>query len=220
MEQEVISIYRDRFRILLILYYFSEGYHHESIPDAVRLFKGEIKIQKIDFLLRNPDYLAYELMELMKEDDTIDRQEIQQIVKIIFATHEPVIRKEEMKKLFFGAYEDIDNIISFLCSINFLRFESSRRVDGKVDEKRYYLTKYAIEKIEKNLKTLNSLQWYFERCEIIKRFFGDMTGTELKVRQYKHSEYSNTLLREYIASITEKTKEKYKQEFGETLDGI
>lgn len=61
-ENEKIWSYKNRLRIFLILYVFSEPHTDEELPDARKIFQSEQRIQKIDFLLRNPDYLCYELL--------------------------------------------------------------------------------------------------------------------------------------------------------------
>src|SRR5690554_4342884 len=99
-----IRNYKDRLRILFILYFFGESVDDPSKPNAVRVFKTETRIQKIDFLIRNPDYLAYELLTIAKTDSTL-MQEIKGIVKHIFDQQEPVLRRMEMERFFFGAFE-------------------------------------------------------------------------------------------------------------------
>ena len=64
-----------------------------------------MNIQKLDFLLRNPDYFAYELLHYARENQT-QKDEVKQLVKEIFNSNEPELRRLEMEKFFFGAYED------------------------------------------------------------------------------------------------------------------
>ena len=216
-EIQDFRIYQDRIRILLIIYYFSDDYDATDNKGFVKVFKSEVKIQAIDFLIRYPDYLAYELLNLLISDGKLEKEQIKEVVKEIFTTNEPIIRNIEMEKFFFGAYEDIDDIIAFLVSISFIHFESKKRSDGRIGEKYYYLTKLGVDKIEKELKPYESLQWYFTRCQLIKTFFGDESGSNLKALQYNHKEYKDTALKEYIPMIVDKTKNMYKDIFGEDL---
>lgn len=211
-----IRKYRDRLRILLIIYYFSENYSDSENIKLVKLLKDEVKIQKIDFLIRYPDYLAYELLEIVSEEKA-NSLDIKNIVIQIFKSEEPTIRKDEMEKFFFGAWESIDDVIAFLHSINFIEFESKRYVDGKIGQKYYYLTQMALDKIDNNLFSNDSLKWYFNRCELIKKYFGDLTGKELRVNQYKHQEYKTTPFKEYIKGIEYKVKKKYNELYKEEL---
>jgi len=217
IEELTIRFYKDRFRVLLILYFFGYELQPNERKGYAKAFKSEVKIQALDFLIRNPDYLAYELLALAESDPEINKDEVKKIVKKIFGDNEPTIRRMEMERFFYGAYEDIDNIISFLKSINFIDFDSKRRTDGTVASKIYYVSEAAIEKIEKGLKNMPSIQWYFDRCVLIKRFFGDTLGSDLKISQYKVEEYKNTLYKTYISSITDKVKEMYQKFYGEEL---
>ena len=56
-EQENIRAYKDRLRIFLILYFFAEDYSEASKPTYKKIFKSQGRIKKIEFLLRNQDYL-------------------------------------------------------------------------------------------------------------------------------------------------------------------
>jgi hypothetical protein len=75
---EDIRVYKDRIRIFFILYFFSENYNDPRYPSLKKVFRTEVKLQKIDFLLRNPDYLAYELLALAKTNQA-DKSEIKKI---------------------------------------------------------------------------------------------------------------------------------------------
>ena len=132
--EEHVRIYKDRLRIFLILFYFSDDYSSIEHPDFKKNFKSEVRIQKIDFLIRNPDYLAYELL-LLADKEPIHKPEIFFIVKSIYSNLEPTLRRLEMERFFFGAYEDIDDVIGFLKSINFIDFTSKKSTDLKTIEK-------------------------------------------------------------------------------------
>lgn len=211
----VPSSYRDRLRILLILYFFSEDYINENIPELVKVFHSEVKIQKIDFLIRYPDYLCF---ELIKQKNASNSNEIQAIIKDIFNSKEPEVRREEMLRYIYGAYEDIDNIISFWISTGFIKYNCKVNTMGKYYDKSYYITKRGNRKIENDiLSNMESAQWYIQRCQLIKKYFYDMTGTELKERQYMHPEYKNTNIGCFISEIVDKVKKVYFEEYGEVL---
>lgn len=207
-ENEKIRIYKDRLRIFLILYVFSESYSDLNSPNLKRIFKSEQRIQKIDFLLRNPDYLSYELLNIAKVDISL-QSEIQDIVTKIFDNKEPVLKRLEMEKFFFGAYEDIDNVIAYLKSIDFINFSSKKSVDLKTIEKKYFITQYAIDKFATAIKTLPTINWYVDRCNLIKKYFGDLSGSQLRVAQYQIDEYKNTSYNEYIGSIQNTVKSEF-----------
>lgn len=211
-----IRIYKDRIRIFFIIYFFGEEYNDPSHPNCCKVLHTEVKIQKLDFLLRNPDYLAYELMELLKTG-TVRKAEIRDEIKKIFAENEPEVRRLEMERFFFGAYEDIDHVIAFLISCGFIEYTSERDSNLRVIKKNYYVTKEADQKMNENYKNLEMLNWYVERCELIKKYFGDFSGSDLKALQYQIEEYRNTSYKEYINDIQELVKNQFFKEFGEKL---
>lgn len=216
-ENEKIRTYKDRLRIFLILYVFSEPHSDPDLPNVRRVFQSEQRIQKIDFLLRNPDYLCHELLNIAKTD-TIQKDEIKTEVKKIFLNKEPVLRRLEMERFFFGAYEDIDDVIAFLKSIDFIDFSSKKRSDLKVIiEKKYFITQYAIDKFDSVIDTLPAIKWYVERCNLIRKYFGDLSGSQLRISQYRIDEYKNTSYNEYIGSINEIVSTEFYNLYSEAL---
>ncbi|MFH5181583.1 hypothetical protein ACHHV8_02510 [Paenibacillus sp. TAB 01] len=211
-----IRVYKDRIRIFFILYFFGEDYQESSRPNCCKVLHSEVRIQKIDFLLRNPDYLAYELLELIRTG-SVNKTEIRDVIKKIFVDNEPEVRRLEMEKFFFGAYEDIDQVIAFLISCGFIEYSSERDKSLRVIKKSYYVTNEAHEKMIENLKSLEVLNWYVNRCGVIKKYFGDYSGSNLKALQYQIDEYRNTSYKEYISDIQELVKSQFFEEFGENL---
>ena len=208
---------RDRLRITLILYTFSKPIRIKENAEIAKVFYTEIKIQALDFLLRYPDFLSCELMDLMISDGSIDKTEIQTIIKEIYQNEEPVIRVDEMQKFFYGAYESIDRAILFLKSVRFIDFDSKRRTDLQLYDKTYYITQHCIQQIESNLLNIPSVKWYYERCELIKKYFDHFNGTELKKRQYKYKEYANVPYTALIQNLNEQVRRSYHQHFYEEL---
>jgi hypothetical protein len=216
-KESKLDFYQARLRILFILYFFSETHSDPEHPSRKTIFETEVRIQKLDFLLRNPDYLAYEILSLIDEGKLHNDEQTKLEIKNIFKDKEPVIRKTEMEKFFFGAYEDLDDIIAFLSAYGFIEFESSKSLNGKIIGKKYYITNFGKEKIQKGILNVPVIKWYSDRCKLIKKYFGSLSGNELKVRQYQIDEYRNTPLNNYIASIEQETKGMYKTIFKEEL---
>jgi len=208
--------YKDRLRIYLILSFFSEIYTDPEEPKYRRIFRSEVKIQKIDFLIRNPDYLAYELINIAKAD-TSKKEEIKLVIRKIFNAEEPIIRRLEMERFFFGAYEDIDDIIGFLQSTDFIKFTSKKAADLKTVEKLYYLTEKGLLKLQSMLPSMPAINWYVQRCELIKKYFGDMSGTQLKVAQYQVKEYREATYNTYIGSIQDTVRVEFLTFYSESL---
>lgn len=205
----IIAPYRERLRVLLILYFFSESYIDPLEPKLVRVFYSEVKIQKIDFLLRYPSYLCFELLRLHQESGVPSGTDVQQIVSNIFAKGEPELRTDEMKRFFFGAYQDLDDIIGFLKSVGLVEFRKQTSMGLKDIRKAYFLTRDGVQRIEQGLANVPAASWYFDRCQLIKRYFADASGTQLKNRQYAIEEYRETPLGDYIQDIEQMVRTEY-----------
>lgn len=214
--EDFLRKYRDRLRIIIILYVFCER-SVDADSDYFGVFRSEIKIQALDFLLRYPDFLSIELMDLMDNDSSISQDEISEVINEIYLNNEPQLRVEEMEKFFHGAYESIDEVIAFHVSIGFLKHESRKRADGKTYDKTYYVTPYCAERIENHLKTIPAVHWYFKRCELIKKYFGKFTGSQLKIRQYNYAEYSSISYKSHIQNVNAKVRAAYSQRFNKEL---
>jgi len=214
--EDSLRKFRDRLRILIILYTFCERLKNGS-ENYFGIFRSEIKIQALDFLLRYPDFLSMELMDLMDTDPSIDRDEIRRVITRIYQDKEPDIRVEEMEKFFHGAYESIDDVVAFHVSVGFLKHESKKRTDGKTYDKNYYLTHECAHKIQSHLKGIHAVVWYFDRCELIKKYFSHFSGTELKTRQYRYTEYSDISYKSHIQNINDKVKLAFAERFNHLL---
>ena len=209
--------FRDRLRIPLILSTFSKPIQKEGNTDIARVFYTEIKIQALDFLLRYPDFLSCELMDLMANDNNINKSEIQSIIKEIDTNEEPILRVEEMQKFFFGAYESIDGVILFLKSVGFVDFESKRRSDLQTYDKTYYITNRCIQQIENNLLNIPSVKWYYDRCELIKKYFDNFNGSDFKKRQHRYTRSTHIPYTMLIQNLNEQVRKSYHEHFNELL---
>ncbi|MFC4634790.1 hypothetical protein ACFO3O_12785 [Dokdonia ponticola] len=216
MEQQIIKIEKDRIRIFLILFFFSEEHDDSSNRNLKRLFESEVKLQKLDFWVRNPDYFCYSLLDIA-ERELKKKQEIKDIVRKIFEDREPEIRREDMRKFIYGAYEDMDNAIGFLDSVDLIKFDSKKDVVLRTKERKYYITDFGVSKIIANLPNLPFLKWYEDRCLLIKKYFGDKNGTQLKDIQYQVEAYTKTPYGQLIPNVSSLVKEKYNTIYQEKI---
>lgn len=215
-EATLIRQYQDRIRIFLLLLCFSNEHEDPNFPERKKIFESEVRIQKLDFLLRNPDYFAYELLSYARENNS-KKNEIKILIKEIFNSKEPELKRMEMEKFFFGAYEDIDDVIAFLKSIDFIDFTSQKDSELKTVSKKYYITNYALTKVNNDSIDKTSLKWYLDRCRLIYQYFGHLSGNQLKAMQYGIDEYRDTKYGEYISGISDQVIKEYFELFGEQL---
>jgi len=99
-EQE---FYQNTIRVLFILYFSSDPYNDPQKKELVKIFQSEVRIQKIDFLLRYPSYLCDELMNLIDRDQFLKTKLVDEIEKIL-VSNEPKLKTKEMQRFFFGRY--------------------------------------------------------------------------------------------------------------------
>jgi len=62
-----------------------------------------------------------------------------------------------------------------------------------------------------------SLKWYLDRCRLIHKYFGHLSGNQLKAMQYGIYEYRDTRYGEYISGIPDLVIKEYFELFGEQL---
>jgi DNA-binding PadR family transcriptional regulator len=214
--EDYLKKFRDRLRIMIILYTFCDPLEDKT-SGKYGVFRSEIKIQALDFLLRYPDFLSMELMDLLDNNRSNDKERIGKIIEAIYLDNEPEMRVEEMEKFFHGAYESIDDVIAYLVSVGLITHESKKRTDGKTYDKIYYITFEGSNKIIRFLNDISAVGWYYDRCMLIKEYFGSFSGTELKSRQYRYGEYSNISYRCHIQNINSKVKLAFFQRFNKSL---
>lgn len=192
--------YQNAVRLLYILVNGAEKlpHDHEHESDASGLFKGETKLHAMDFWIRYPDYLAYELIEIFENTKDVSWL---QIAENIFDSKEPDLRNIPMMKYRFGAYDRVDNTLSILISKGLVCQNGTRNKAG-VHEYHYFLMPSAYTLAIRIAKEFPILSWYKERAELVAQVAGERGGTALKEQQYKHASYANTGGGQIITPIT------------------
>ncbi|MGA0608699.1 hypothetical protein [Caldimonas sp. KR1-144] len=201
------SPHRDALRILFIL---KAGGSPVEPPaaDIALIFKGEARLQAFDFWMRNPDYLAAELVDLYlgtKEDTYFDA------AQAILDDDEPDLRRVPMVRYFFGAYERLDDALSLLRSRDLVRITGLKGVNNKVFETDFILTKAGHDTCATAVSQEPVLQWYADRAQLVAKVAGGLGGTALKQKQYQRATYAETKLGGIIPAITEDVRRRIAQ---------
>ncbi|MGR0116404.1 hypothetical protein [Ralstonia pseudosolanacearum] len=195
----VRSTHRDALRILFILRAGGSPVEPPASEHAL-IFKGEARLQAFDFWMRNPDYLAAELLDLFAE--TKD-QSYYEAARRILDDEEPDLRRVPMVRYFFGAYERLDDALSLLRSRDLVRITGVKGAKSKVLETDFVLTKNGYDACSMAVSQEPILQWYADRSELVAKVAGIMGGTALKQKQYQRASYAQTKLGGVIPAITE-----------------
>ncbi len=178
---------------------------HASDAGAVAVVASEMKIHALDFWMRNPDYLAHEILVLV-DDGELDKQWMNQAEKLLEG-NEPDLRRYPMLRYKFGAYEPIDNSFSYLVAAGLAachRFGEP----GKVQRTEFYLFQQGRALAKQIVDEHAELEWYPRQAGLVALVGSGRSGSELKDRQYELAEYAQTRIGNVIQPIAETVREK------------
>lgn len=149
--------------------------------DAVAAILAESRVQALDFWLRNPDYLALELLELYaKEHDPSLVEKAERLIDDQ-ARQFPTIRH------FFGAYTELDAALNLLRCYG-LAWDI-RRPSAMRRRRDVYLLQAGEDLLLTKLGPQPDLAWYVERARLVARVAGDRRGRALKDHQKRLESY-------------------------------
>jgi hypothetical protein len=195
---------RDAIRVLFVL---NAGKTHNTNTDSASLypsfFRGEKRLQAMDFWVRYPDYLALELVAQYETSGDVLKLDR---VKAIYADGEPSLRTIPMLRKHFGAYEPLDTALSLLECRGLVRPERRKTAVGHSHF--FFLPKLAAEFCETICQTFPLLNWYRERAQLVAEVADGRSGKVLKDVQHAQREYHDTAILDYIPTITDRVKAK------------
>lgn len=190
-------------RVLFLMDRAGEPKGPGAPPEAHRLMRGQMRLQALDFWLRNPDYLAYEL--LARFDSDRSEAWALQAAEEILATREPEIRRLPMPKWRHGAFERLDDTLAVL-TCRRLVVHRPRTGSKKVQEHLYWLTDAGHAFVHQLLAADSAFEWYARRADLIGRLAGNAGGSALKARQYEQPEYAAARPSQLIPPIADRVR--------------
>lgn len=202
------SYYQDAVRILFLLDAAGEDPGPGAPPGAVTVIPTQMRLQALDFWLRNPDYLAG---ELLNEYDAGRRgEDAVAAADEVLNSEEPDLHRYPMTRWLYGAYEPLDNALGVLISVGFVAIRRvPRSADGnEVARHDYYLLEAGRSAIESIISEYPELQWYRTRAAIVADLAGDTPGARLKDRQHAQATYHDTSLGINIGPIEEAVRQR------------
>lgn len=200
----ITSREQDAVRILVLLYAGGERGRGIGGPsDAVAVIRAESRLQAMDFWLRNPDYLALELLELYEaRGDT----RLLGRAREVLVDDEPELRTFPMLRYLFGAWEELD------AALNLLRcYRLAIEIRRGQDESRrrdFYLLQRGETLIVDAIADSEVLGWYTERARLVAEVSGARGGDELKRHQKEQQEYRDTRWGNLIGPVRERVQER------------
>jgi len=165
-----------------------------------------MRLQALDFWLRNPDYVAYELA-LEVEAGKRDPGDLQTVERIL-SDDEPDLRRFPMIRYLFGAFEPLDDALALLRMAGLISIRRIPGGRGGVWRHDYYLLSSGQKCAERLVSEAPELNWYAERATLVASLARDAGGAELKSRQYEQLEYAQTELGSRITSIGSRVRDK------------
>ena len=171
--------------------------------DVVCVLRAQSRLQALDFWMRNPDYLAN---ELLTEFETSGERDLLTIAQRIFDDREPDLRRLPMVRYLFGAFEPLDNALAILRAADLIRIKRDGVAGGKIREHLYLLTTAGEDAFGRIAAAAPELGWYRDRASIVARVAGAEGGKALKDRQYLQAEYAGTELSHVIQPVTDRVQ--------------
>ncbi|WP_124777722.1 hypothetical protein [Micromonospora inaquosa] len=191
------TVMQHAIRLLAILSECGEPVKASDPPEAIAVIRAELRLQALDFWLRNPDYLAGELLTKVEDHDL--PVNYLSVVEHLLNSPEPDLHWYPMPRWHHGAYEAIDDAFSVLSAYGLALV---RRMGGvqRTARSQFFLTD-AGRAAAADLAQERVLSWYTEQAKLVALVAGTDNGSSLKQRQYQQAEYARTKLGVNIAPI-------------------
>jgi len=175
------------------------------IPDAVKCVESLTRLMKADFWLRNPDYLADELLSELEAARQSADSVFAHVTRML-GGKEPSLHRYPMAKFLYGAYERPDNALAILKSMGLM---TPRRVadSGSRSRRDYYLLAKGLEAVARIRSAVPEVAWYDQQASAV-ALLADSTGGRMRNRQYDQPEYRDAPIGALIEPITDRVRER------------
>jgi hypothetical protein len=175
---------------------------------AVKVVRSQVRLQKLDFWVRYPDYLAHELM--VEFEKTPDEPHLLTLAGEILDSEEPDLRRLPMLRHRFGAFEHLDDALAPLVEKGLIR-KTQILDQQRISEHLYWLLHRGRDVVNDMLTDTPALSWYVDRTRLVVALVDGLGGTQLKRRQYLVRAYADTPFNSYIPAITEQARQRLHQ---------
>jgi hypothetical protein len=174
------------------------------VPDAVKCVESLTRLMKADFWLRNPDYLADELLSELEAGRQPAETIFPNVIRML-GGKEPSLHRYPMAKFLYGAYERPDNALAILKSMDLM---THRRVAeyGARSRRDYYLLARGMEAVAKIRAAIPEVGWYYQQASAVALLAYSATGGWMRDRQYDQREYRTAPIGSLIEPITDRVR--------------
>ncbi|MGP3951179.1 hypothetical protein [Streptomyces sp. 7N604] len=169
------------------------------------VLRGQKKLQALDFWLRNPDYLADELLNFAAAGQVLPGVNPVARAAALLSGDEPDLESYPMVRWRFGAYEPLDDALGLLLAHGLIGIDAVGTAP-EIDRWDYCLLPAGRDTAGELRSEEPDLAWYDKRAGLVLMLAGDRSGSALKDAQYKQSEYERTHLGDSITGITSRVR--------------
>lgn len=209
LEGPVTSREQDAIRILLLLDGACGALNSAETADpelagAVGVVRGQVQLQKLDFWLRNPDYLAD---ELLNDYETSRESALLDYAGEILDSEEPEVRRYPMLRNRFGAYQWLEDAVAVLRSAG-MAVRRKRGTINSIRQHDYFLLEEGRKVAREIVCEEPVFSYYVDRVQLVLALADGLGGTRLKERQYLQREYAETAWGSPIGSVSVRARER------------
>ena len=179
-----------------------------ALADVVAVLESQVLLQKLDFWVRNPDFLAD---ELLNEYERGGGAEFLDLAGDILASDEPEVRRYPMLRYLFGAFEPLDDALAVLRSAHLVVPRKRASAGGRIQRHDYYLTRAGRSAAERIVHDVPEFTYFVDRTRLVARLADGHRGSRLKARQYQQDEYRDAVIGDRIASIAPRVQERWRR---------
>jgi hypothetical protein len=172
---------------------------------AVKSIRSELRLQAMDFWMRNPDYLADELVTMVENRQIPDSY--LQVARSLLDDPEPDLHWYPMPRWFHGAFEKLDDAFSLLETYGLANMTRTGEPGRKSQRNQFYLSQAGADAVIE-IGSDPVLSWYTRQVRLVSLVAGDDVGDRLKARQYEQATYAATELGLNIAPIAPRVRQR------------
>lgn len=182
-------------------------------PKVVKVVRALSRLAKLDFWLRNPDYLADEVLTDIGSGHISPADGLPHVDRML-AGPAPLLHLYPMRRYKYGAWELPDNAIAVLKSYGFVTTRRAREIDTEASSKArrdYFLQEAGAAAIAKMRDEIEQIKWYDDQAEAIGLLDVRETGSAAKIRQYQQPEYKATPVGRPVSSILDRVRPRFEK---------